>query len=47
MYFSVTAQIKEGELLYHVTLRFFFKLRFSILENLNQIEAKKKNSKFW
>ena len=42
----MTAQIKEGELLYHVTLSFFFKFRFSILENLNQIEAKKKIANF-
>ena len=42
----MTAQIKEGELLYHVTF-IFFKFRFSILENLNKIEAKKKKFKFW
>ena len=39
------AQIKEEELLYHVTLS-VFKFRVSILENLNQIEAKKKIGDF-
>ena len=36
----MTAQIKEEELLYHVKLPVLF--RFSILENLSQIEARKK-----